>query len=318
MIASILLFAALAFTGPHFITEYTLPLGAYPQYIVTGPDGALWFDTFPYFTNIPPTDLGVGRITTAGKISFYLFENGTYDLTVGADGNIWFTNPYREPYSVGRLTMQGDFTQFHVPSIGSPETITTGRGGSLWYTTFGAYRGVVRMDTSGRPAAIYHTPHTFAVALGTGPFGDMWFDELGNPSHVGYIDARGDIADHRVPPPSYIPGHMVRGPDGRLWMCDGNFIAAITADFRITFYQMPGSNGGSADITLGPDGNLWVTDFVNHAIVRVTTRGTMTSFTIPSAGMAPAGITIGPDGNLWFTEIQPQTDISKIGVLAPM
>jgi len=322
MLASMIFIAALnlgiaASSGPHFINEYTLPLGAYPQYIVSGPDGALWFSTYPRVADHQAIDLGIGRITTSGSYSFFLFELGTYDLATGSDGNIWFTNAYQNPYSVGRLTPQGVFTQFDVPSDGTPENITTGRGGVLWYTAFGAYRDVIKMNTSGNAVAAYHTPHRYAVALGAGPFGDMWFNVLGNPSFVGHIDGHGGIVEHRMPPPPYIPGHMVHGPDGRLWMCDGGYIAAITSDFRVTLYKMPGSNGGSADITVGPDGNLWVTDFVNSAIVRVTTGGKMTSFQTPTPNMFPAGITTGPDRNIWFTEIQNQTDVSKIGVLAP-
>src|SRR5690349_1295317 len=121
MFASLILLAALNVTGPHFINEYTLPLGAYPQYIVSGPDGALWFDTFPYFTNIAPIDLGSGLITTARGISFPPFETGRYDLPVGAGGNLWVTERSRAPCPVRRLTMQGERTQLHVRSGGSRE-----------------------------------------------------------------------------------------------------------------------------------------------------------------------------------------------------
>jgi hypothetical protein len=36
--------------------------------------------------------------------------------------------------------------------------------------------------------------------------------------------------------------------DGRMWMCDGDMLAAITRWFKVTLYTLP-SGGGFADVT---------------------------------------------------------------------
>ena len=131
---TLLTFRSHASRFPH---EFLLPKGTYPSSIVAGPDGALWFGTYPYYTNHPPTHLGVGRIATDGEQQYFLFENGVYDVALGGDGRIWFTNAYQTPYDVGAVTTQGTFTQYTEPSDGTPESISADASQHLWYTSFG-------------------------------------------------------------------------------------------------------------------------------------------------------------------------------------
>jgi virginiamycin B lyase len=302
---------------PRFLHEYTLPLGAYPSTIVSGPDGALWFSTYPYFTNHPPIDLGIGRITTSGKYSFFLIGNGTYELTVGLDGKLWFTNPYTTPNTVGSLTTSGTVVQYSVPSNGSPESIASDAGGNLWYTAFGANPDIIRIDTSGKTVATYSTPNASAAKVGPGRRDSMWFDEAGNRSLVGRVNTQGVMHEHKIGGPAYIPGAMAFGPDDRMWIADCTYAAAATPSFVVTLYPLPNSNSCIDGITAGPDGNMWATDAERGEIVRIAPTGAMTEYPVPTPSMIPFGITVGPDGNIWYGEIQHQTDISKIGVLAP-
>jgi streptogramin lyase len=50
--------------------------------IVPGPDGALWFATFPG---------GLGRITTSGAITQFPTPRQPFALSTGPDGNLWLT-----------------------------------------------------------------------------------------------------------------------------------------------------------------------------------------------------------------------------------
>jgi virginiamycin B lyase len=302
---------------PHFLREYTLPLGAYPGPIVTGSDGALWFSTFPYFTNHPAKDLGIGRITVAGFIRFFLIGLGTYDLTLGHDGKIWFTNAYQHPYTVGSLTTTGTVQQYSVPSAGTPESIATDAAGDLWYSAFGTNPDIVRINTSGQTVAVYHTHNASVVRVAPGPRASIWFDELGRRSMFGRITQNGGFTERFIGGPAYIPGPLVLGPDGRMWISDCSYAAAIRpSTFDVEFYPIP-ANGCIEGIIAGPDGNLWAADFDLNAIARITPRGVVTEYTTPTPEMMPTFLTVGPDGNIWYTEIQRNTDVSKIGVLAP-
>jgi virginiamycin B lyase len=301
---------------PHFLKSYVLPLGAYPSSIVTGSDGALWFSTYPYFTNHSPIDLGVGRITTDGVLSFVLIGKGTYDVAPGPDGRIWFTNPYKRPYDIGAVSTTGVVVHYPVPGHGLPESIASGPYRHLWITSFGGNPDILQFDTGGKLDATYHSIGSAAVKIALGSDNHMWFDGAGNPNLVGTIRPPKELIEKQIGGPSYVPGPIAAGPDGRVWICDGNFVAAVTRDFDVVRYPMPYSDSGSTAIAAGPDGNLWVTDFTHGSLVRVTTAGRMTEFKIPILSAWPDSITVGPDGNLWYTEIQP-SDTATIGSFAP-
>src|SRR5258708_1766324 len=60
--------------------------------------------------------------------------SGVLDITTGPDGNLWFTEEFKQ--HVGRITPSGVVTEF---SAGQDENIgiTAGPDGNLWFTEFG-------------------------------------------------------------------------------------------------------------------------------------------------------------------------------------
>jgi streptogramin lyase len=301
---------------PRFLHEYPLPMGTYPSSIIAGPDGAMWFGTYPLYTFHPATHLGIWRIALGGKKHYFPFENGVYDVAPGADGRVWFTNPYENPYNVGAIARHGKITTYSQPSDGSPESIAADASGHLWYTSFGGYNDIVEMDTNGQTVATFKAKHGFADKLAYGNTGAIWFNTVANPSKIGRITLKGNQVSAPIGGPNYIPGRMALGPDGRMWMCDGDALAAVDRRFNVTLYTLA-SSGTFAGVTAGPDGNMWGAESQHGHIVRVTTSGTMTEYVPPTPNMLPTSIATGPDHNIWFTEIQNQTDVTKIGVLRP-
>jgi len=78
--------------------SYALPdRDSRPHAIVLGPDGALWFSD--------ESGPAIGRITTAGAVEEFRIpgENGTRELALGADGNLWFT----AGYAIGTISPAG-------------------------------------------------------------------------------------------------------------------------------------------------------------------------------------------------------------------
>lgn len=302
--------------GPHFLHEYLLPMGTYPSSIVAGPDGAMWFGTYPAYTYYPPTHLGLWRITTNGRKHYFPFENGVYDVAAGADGRVWFTNPYQYTYNLGAITHEGKITTYSQASDGSPESIAPDASGHLWYTSFGGSVDIVEVDTNGKTVATYKAKDGFADKVAYGVNGAIWFNAVANPSVVGRITRKGGQVDSPIGGPNYIPGQMALGPDGRMWICDGDALAAADRHFNVTLYALP-SGGTFSGVTAGPDGNMWGAESEFGNIVRVTTSGKMTEYPPPTPNMLPTTIATGPDHNIWFTEIQKRTDVTKIGVLRP-
>ena len=114
---------------------------------MAGPDGALWFTEDGIVNG---SSGAVGRITTSGDVSEYVlptlpgYDSGAGDITVGPDGNLWFTWASQPPTgdldmvlsSVGRITPSGVITEFPVSvDLGwPPGGIARGRDGSIWLT----------------------------------------------------------------------------------------------------------------------------------------------------------------------------------------
>jgi hypothetical protein len=82
----------------------------------------------------------VGKITPAGTVSEYMIptaNSNSSGITVGPDGNLWFTE--FNTNKVGRITPTGAVTEFSIPTSGSaPEAITAGPDGNLWFAEVGA------------------------------------------------------------------------------------------------------------------------------------------------------------------------------------
>jgi virginiamycin B lyase len=87
----------------------------------------------------------IGRITPAGEIAEFALprpSSGPGDITTGADGALWFielngTIDARVVTGnrVGRITVQGQITEFPIPSpTGSPTNVAVGPDRNVWYT----------------------------------------------------------------------------------------------------------------------------------------------------------------------------------------
>ena len=278
------------------ITEYSngIPSTEYPDQIVAGPDGSLWFTSGP----------NIGRVTPAGVVTEFPAGLPTGQITaglaVGPDGNLWFTDPGTSISSglIGRMTPTGVSTVFTAGISSFTYAIAAGADGNMWFTEYGQRIG--RITPSGVvtefPAATYS-----GLGIVGGPDGNLWFATGSNT--IGRITTTGVVTIFTVG----IHGATARitvGPDGALWFTGEGAIGRITTAGVVSEYSagLPAINELVGIIT-GPDGNLWFTAWAANLIGRVTTSGAITMFGAGiSAGGLPQEITLGPDGNLWFTE----------------
>ncbi len=264
-------------------------------------------------------------------------------ITTGPDGNLWFTESGAG--RIGRMTSSGTLTEFDLPSVpppaGSPagtpdtqvtpEAITAGPDGALWFTTANSEIG--RIETDG---TITMFPVDGLTSMASGPGGPttnpsditvgsdgaLWF--TGVAGKVGRITTAGVVTEFSVPsiPPAAgsSPGTpstpatltaITAGPDGALWFTgEPGEVGRITTAGVVTEFPVPdnpppsGSPAGTAgspailqSIAAGPDGALWFTG-QSDQVGRITTAGVVTEFSVPDApplqGPTPATLLSDP------------------------
>ncbi|HTV33359.1 MAG TPA: hypothetical protein VME69_09725 [Methylocella sp.] len=284
------------------ITEYHVPAagppGVYSNYgpfgITAGPDGNLWF------TEVESNRIGrinpwTGKITEFSEglshgskcQSSISAGAGPFGITVGHDGNLWFTEFCGD--RIGRINpWTGKITEFS--------------------------KGLSPGNNC-RPAVTKTTVGTFPSYITEGLDLRLWFTEFcGNK--IGAIDPwTGTITEYStgispsVAPPGSGPDGITTGPDGNIWFAQeiGNKIGRLNPwTGTITEFSTGISPGaGPIKITSGPDGNVWFTeDSGGGGLAQLDPwTGTITELhPALASGTFPVGITAGPDRNIWFTE----------------
>lgn len=296
-------------------TEYPVPVvGASPS-ITAGPDGALWIAHWDR----------IFRMTTTGSLGTYLVPFGqinkisAYDITVGADGALWFTGSGIA--KIGRITTDGMFTEYALPgSDHSPQRITTGPDGALWFTEMIGHQGKIgRITTAGATTEFELSPcpgtcGRYPNGIAAGPDGALWFTDLGD-DRIHRITTTGSVTDYGQPALglNVAPADITIGPDGAMWFTiQGDYgandrIGRISTTGTITTYWLSMfSNCTPRSIATGPDGALWFACQTVNMIGRITTEGQVTPFSLPpveggGGGQSLRDITLGPDGALWIT-----------------
>jgi streptogramin lyase len=234
---------------------FTLP-GLDPYHIVPTSDGALWV--------AGAFDNAIGRLAPDGSLRTFEIDSddtGPDDLTLGPDGNFWFTQAGGDNW-IGRMTPAGQYTRFDLGDD-QPNGITTGPDGNLWFTIYVGSLG--RITPAGRITR-YPMPGDDELGLMNivrGPDGNLWFTQR-SVMKIGRITPAGTISEIPLPRP---------GATGEPWL-DG--------------------------IIVGPDGNLWYGGAEPPVIGRITPAGVITEFRAPE-NLAPERLTFDRNGALWFT-----------------
>lgn len=113
---------------------------------------------------------------TIREYSIFGADSGPYQITVGLDGALWFTE--QKGNRIGRISLNGEIDGFHVPTLDAGVMcIVSDKQGALWFTEWGSNH-IGRITTDGEITE-YAIPTTNAEPHGIvlGPDGDVWFAE---------------------------------------------------------------------------------------------------------------------------------------------
>jgi streptogramin lyase len=159
------------------ITLFVLDLTTgFPVGITAGPDGNIWFAVNGANK--------IGRITLAGKVTFFTTGSSSFDITTGPDENLWFT----EYDKIGRITPAGVYTSFQIPTAGSyTYGIASGPNGQIWFTDQGN-NAVGHISTDGVYSPLIATPSAISAPqhITLSPNGLLWFT-YSNYNKIGLI-----------------------------------------------------------------------------------------------------------------------------------
>jgi len=282
-----------------------LPLSvnnAFPQEIISGPGGNLWF--------IEQNTGKLGRIDpkTAVLTEFTLpdFSGNATGITNGPDGALWFAETNHN--KIGRFDPTTDaITEFNVPTANSfPTGITTGADGKLWFTERTAQK-IGRLDPATGTIVEFQLPSNNAVPfdITLGPDGNVWFTTAALAGQgVARIQPSGTITEFTTTTVTDALVNDMVSADGAIWITESaaNVIARISPSGVVTQFSVPTANSNPQGITADSNGNLWFTELDARQIGKLTPGGVFTEFPLPNAASRPTNITLGGDGYLWYTD----------------
>jgi streptogramin lyase len=252
---------------------------------------------------------GVNSVHEFALKTKYSFPSG---ITAGPDGNVWFTETGAD--KIGRITTNGDISEFPLSPASGPIGIVLGPDGNLWVAE--AYANKIAMiSPAGALIGEYAVPtaNSDNRFITSGPDGNIWFTET-RGNKIGRITPKGDITEFPLPGKGNSgPQRIIAAPDGNLWFTydtsPRDAVVRMTPGGVVTQFPIPESNPLAGNelpdgITVGPDGNLWFTE-LGSVIGVLTLSGTFVAqYPVQgpnSQNQDAAGITLGPDGRVYFT-----------------
>jgi virginiamycin B lyase len=284
--------------------------GSWPDYIVAGPGGAMWFTEF--YGDF------IGRIAMDGTITTFPVPGGDAEgITIGGDGNIWFTEPGAQ--TIARMTPAGQTALFQLPKSQneSPRGITLGPDGNVWWAEL--YDGYIGRITPRGKISRFAVPEYQSGPwdIKAGPHGYLYFSESG-ANRIGRFDPRTlqFKPSVLVPTQTATPWGLLYAPDKHIWFTErtGNKIAELTSGGAIREFSIPQSNS-YPEALAAADGNLWFTEGNATYLDGVDPKtGKFAPAVVLPSGSIPNGIAPGPNKNLWFC-IDAYNQTNEIGEL---
>ena len=304
----------------------TLPGAMRAEYITMDHNGTMWFADRSYNK--------IGKIVLDQKqVTEYAVPNVSTDInalwffiTIGPDGNPWFTFHEQQGFTLATITSTGKITQYPITSnINEIGGITLGPDGNFWITASSNAGYIVgKVNPTGHMTE-YPLPSKTAGfgSITSCPDGNLWFTE--SIAKIGRITPAGSITEFALEK-DIEPRDITSGPDGNIWFTTSiNKIGKITPDGKkVTTYVLPRKESNPENLIAGPDGNLWFTELDpgGDKIGRITPNGVITEYYEAYGDFSYTGLTIS--GNSIFFAVsygtlpwyRPPSKIGRIPILS--
>jgi len=331
---------------PSNLATYKVPGLDFWQ-VVSGPGGNLWFLAgHEVNVNVGEEEV-LGSITPSGTTTLYPLPGSPgmsfAGITIGPDGNVWFTEPGAE--KIGELVVAtGQIETFTVPLPPVPRgsaprntqvtSVVAGPDGNLWFDVEQVAGEEVMPDgyvgriTPAGAVSLFTVPGGGQPGyIQVGADGNLWsriLVPLGAPgcalggyapsSTVVRVTPTGQVTVMSEDSAQFAGGTVGPGGD-QWWMTSSGMLRRTTPSGHVTDFPADTSLGFwyPVHFVFGPDGNLWYVNGLN--ILRMTPTGQVSAYGTPGTNNGAIWITTGPDGRLWFVE--GPSGAETIGALRP-
>jgi virginiamycin B lyase len=296
------------------LTVNQFPVGDYPGPITPGKNGTLWVGGIASFSEVNLATHKITQFMAPG------LTNGPQGLTLGPDGNLWFTENNGK---IGEFNVTTHVArEFTIESsfLADVTQIATVPDGNIWFTEQGDDKvGEINPTSHAFLEFTLPTPDAGPYGITVGPDGNLWFTEV-YADQIGMIDPHTHaIQEFAIPTRDQTPIGITVGPDRNIWFDENNGVGAINPrTHAIQEFAVSTTNTPMLGIAASSNGNVWFTE--RSGVVGEINPKThaIQQFQIASYSGDTYSIVNAADGNLWFTEpdFPPQAKIAEI-VLNP-
>jgi hypothetical protein len=277
---------------------------------------------------------GLSKISANGAVTVISNTSGPTTpitpVTAGPDGNPWWVGALSVKvagsehsfFAIYELTPSGVTMKIQTPIEiwrGTPQSITLGPDGNLWYPLPTSEPSIDRYVPGG---GITEYPleggSTYPDSITVGANRSLWFTQFW-PAAIGPITLNGELTEWPTGTSPYgDPQSLVTAPEGAEWFVesDPQRIGRITPTGQISEFPLPTAAAFSAiPLAVGPEGAIWfgVANKVatgqasQDSVGRITPQGEITEYPLPMTGpsASPISMALGPEGDLWVAIINP-------------
>ena len=252
----------------------------------------------------------------------------THEITLGPDGNLWFTQ--QDQNILGRLTPSGQFTLYPTGANSGPHGIEFDKQGRLWITRQFS-NTISQVIIKGTTASFINhaipyansNPHGLTVARD----GKVWFTgKEGNI--VGYYNPKDDkfqIFKLGDPDPSTnpemngnFPIYIKQAPDGSMYFTNllTSRVSKITQSGKLTQFPLPSTYGPPDNarpiaVYVKDSGVVVVSEESGHAYAYIQKDGLVSEFPLTPTDSEAASLTYDRQNTLWVQYNTPD-DIARV------
>jgi virginiamycin B lyase len=219
------------------------------------------------------------------------------EIVAGVDDNLWFSDPYAN--AIGRVTDQGEITEFPLPSSDATPTALAAGPGGIWFTESSANK-IGRITYGGAITEFPLPAGARPSGIAVGPENALWVTEK-ERGRIARVTPAGNVTEYPLPDPDSRPQTIVVGPDGNLWFSEeaAPRVGRITPAGEIEEFRVPAALG-TYELAVGADENIWFT--AGNKVGSISTAGeTGEPACIYASCRHPVtALAMGPDDALWF------------------